>query len=331
MTEEPKVFRIGSVHNAVISGKRFKARLIEPGVISYADVKQGVALLRKATIDRCINTFIGTPLTLKHKTVDASNKAKECAENGIIETAFYNAEDGGYWVEGAVNGDTAKNRISKVGKVSCGYIPTSISYKAGKYNCVNYDYEITGFVGEHLAIEENPRYTVSPIILNAQSQPTPTNMFKWFKKAINPTAEADAAANAQREADEAAAAEAAKNNATAPVAEDISGDTEIMVGEAKVKISEIVAGYNAHKANSVATEGQLPEGASLDVDGVQVPVADLIAAHKLNAQAQAKREAQPKVFKIVNARAEADAQEAKPAVIDNDTQEARLARGKAQY
>ena len=105
MSDQAKVFRIGSVHNAVLSGKRFKARIIEPGVISYADVKQGVALLRKATIDRCINTFVGTPLTLKHKQVDASNKAKECSDNGTIEAVFYNAEDGGYWAEGAVNGD----------------------------------------------------------------------------------------------------------------------------------------------------------------------------------------------------------------------------------
>ncbi len=330
MSAQPKVFRIGSIQNAVITGKRFKARLIEAGVVSYADRRQGVALVRKATIDRCINSFIGTPLTMKHKDIDASNKDRECSENGIVERVYFDPEDGGYWAEGAVNGENARQRIARVGKVSSGYIPTAISYQAGKYNCVPYDYEITAFTGEHVAIEEKPRYTVSPIILNSQNQPTPTNMFKWFRKDNKPNAEADAAAAklAKEQAD--AAAETARLNAEAATAEDISGDTEIMVGEEKVKLSDLTAGYSAHKANSFATEGQLPEGASLDVDGVQVPVADLIAAHKLNSQAQSRREAQPKVFKIVNARQESDVTE-KPAVVDNDTQEARLARGKLHY
>ncbi len=155
-------------------------------------------------------------------------------------------------------------------------------------------------------------------------------MFKWFPKLIKPNAEADAAAKLAKEQADIAAAEAAKLNAEAATAEDISGDTEIMVGEEKVKLSDLTAGYSAHKANAIATEGQLPEGASLDVDGVQVPVVDLINAHKLNSQAQAKREAQPKVFKIVTARQNADVTEA-PAKVDNDTQEARLARGKQLY
>ena len=327
MSAEPKVFRIGSIQNAVVSGRRFKSRLIEAGLISYTDVKQGVALVKKTTIDRCINSFIGTPITLKHKTVTNATKQKECEDNGVIESVSFNADDGWFWCEGSVNGDAARSRINAVGKVSCGYNVTSLGPR-GIYNCIPYDYEITGFIGEHLAIEEMPRYTGSKIILNSQNQPMPTNMFKWFKKAITPNAEAEAAALKLKQEQEAA--EAAKLNAAAPTAEDISGDTEIMVGEEKVKLSDLTAGYSAHKANAIATEGQLPEGASLDVDGVQVPVADLIAAHKLNAQTIAKREAQPKVFKIVNARQNADVTE-KPAVVDNDTQEARLKRGKDLY
>lgn len=329
MSDDPKVFRIGSVQNAVVSGKRFKSRLIEAGLISYKDVGQGVALLRKTTLDKCVHTFIGDPLVLKHKTVTNSSKKGECDLNGEIDKVYYNAEDGWFWCEGSVNGDAARSRINSVGKVSCGYNVTSLGPR-GIYNCIPYDYEITGFTGEHLAIEEKPRYADAKIILNAQNQPTPTNMFKWFKKAITPNAEAEAAALNQ-EQDAAAAAEAAKlNAAAAPVAEEISGDTEIMVGEEKVKLSELTAGYAAHKANAIATEGQLPEGASLDVDGVQVPVADLIAAHKLNAQAQAKREAQPKVFKIVNARAESDAAPVATPITDGGLN-AAVKRGKEQF
>ncbi len=330
MSAEPKVFRIGAVQNAVVSGKRFKARLIKDGPISYTDVKQGVAYVSRETLDRCVNTFIGTPITLKHKTVTNAIKQKECSDNGEIDGVYYEPSDGWFWCEGPVNGDAARARINSVGKVSCGYNVTSLGPK-GKLNCIPYDYEITGFIGEHLAIEEMPRYTGSKIILNSQNQPTPTNMFKWFRKDNKPNAEPDAAALlAKQQADAAAAAEAAKLNAQAPVAEEISGDTEIMVGEEKVKISDLTTGYSAHKANAIATEGQLPEGASLDVDGVQVPVADLIAAHKLNAQAEAKRQAQPKVFKIVNARTESDAAPVSVPITDGGLN-AAVARGKAQF
>ena len=336
MSEDPKVFRIGSVQNAMVTGKRFKARLIEAGLISYTDVKQGVALVKKTTIDRCINSFVGTPITLKHKTVTNATKQKEIDSNGVIESVSFNAEDGWFWCEGSVNGQDARARINSVGKVSCGYNITSLGPR-GIYNCIPYDYEITGFEGEHLAIEEKPRYAEATIRLNSkQSQPNQSNtMFKWFPKkpaaAANTNAEADAAALKLKQ-EQDAAAETARLNAEAAASgtEEISGDTEIMVGEEKVKLTDLTAAYKAHKENAISTEGQLPEGASLDVDGVAVPVADLIAAHKLTVQNAARREAQPTVYKIVNARAEADVP-AKPASLDMDTQESRLARGRAQY
>lgn len=323
MSDEPKVFRIGSVQNAVVSGKRFKARLLEAGVISYKDVQGGVALLRKSTIDRCINTFVGTPITLKHKHVTNSIKQAECTANGVIERTFFDPEDGGYWCEGSVNGDAARERIKKVGKVSCGYLPTSHG-PSGIYNCIPYDYEITGFIGEHLAIEERPRYTLSPVILNSQNQSATTPMYKWIKKLVTSTPETPAVVPA-------VVPVVVENSTTADgVATDISGDTEIMVGEEKVKLSDLTAGYTAHKQNAIASEGSLPEGASLEVDGVAVPVSDLIASHKASAALAAKREAQPTVYRIVNAKAEADVT-ATPANTENDTQEARLKRGKQLY
>jgi len=334
MSDQPKVFRIGSVQNAMVTGKRFKARLIKDGPISYTDVKQGVAYVSRETLDRCVNSFVGTPITLKHKTVNNSNKRKECEDNGEIDSVYYEPTDGWFWCEGPVNGDAARSRINSVGKVSCGYNVTSQGPR-GKFNCIPFDYEITGFIGEHLAIEEMPRYTGSKIILNSQTtQPNQPNiMFKWFKKDANKNAEADAAAlKAKQEAD-AAAAETARLNAeaAAATAEDISGDTEIMVGEEKVKLSDLTAGYTAHKANSIASEGSLPEGASLEVDGVAVPVSDLIASHKANAALAAKREAQPTVYRIVNAKAEADASAAATPAAVNETQETRIQRGKDLY
>ena len=56
--------------NLAPSGKRFVCRFIEPGLISYRDVKGGVDLLRKETIDLCLETMKGAALTIDHPSKD---------------------------------------------------------------------------------------------------------------------------------------------------------------------------------------------------------------------------------------------------------------------
>lgn len=322
-----KVFRIGSVQNAIVSGKRFRARLIEPGIISYKDVGQGVALLKKSTIDRCAHTFVGAPLVLKHKSITNANKARECAENGVIDKVYFDADDGWFWCEGSVNGQGARNRINSVGRVSCGYDITQEG-PGGKHHCIPYDHEITGFIGEHLAIEERPRYEDATIRLNSKFNPNNTmSMFKWFKK------KPDAVKPGEDEAAQAAAKDAAPEDARLNAeanAEDISADTEIMVGESKVKISDVIAGYTANLARENAEGGDIPADATVEVDGEPVTISALVESHKARKNAvAAKPAAQPgHIFRIVSAR-----ENAAPAVktATPDTREARLESGKKHY
>jgi hypothetical protein len=334
MSKEKPIFYVGSVQNAVVSGNRFKARLLEPGIISYKDQGQGVAYLSKATIDACAPSFVGNPLTLKHKHVNNSNRADEITQNGVIDAVAYNAQDGWFWCEGTVNGQSARNRINSVGKVSCGYDITSVG-PGGTHHCIPYDYEITGFVGQHLAIEERPRYEGATIRLNAKANLSPTpnaTMYKWFKKLI-PNAGADEAAALAKKASDEAAALAAKNEAARLNAEaggeEISGDTEFVVAGQTVKLDDIIAGYTKSRQNAQAEgEGVIPEGASIEIDGVSVPVSELVATHK---RVNAKPIEQPKkVFKIVGERLNAEHKQ-NATLATNDTRETRLARGKELY
>lgn len=340
MSEQPQTFRLVRMLNAQVTGKRFKAQLIEPGIVSFEDSKQGRALIKKQTLDQCVQTFVGTPIVVKHQDVDHTNKARKCAENGVIESVYYDGSDGFYWCEGSVNSAHVRNSIQTVGKVSCGYDITA-ERKANRgetYHCLPFDYEILGLLGNHLAIEAKPRYEDAKIRLNSkQTTPTSPTMFKWFKKqsagADDAAAiEAKKLADAKAKADADAAAETARLNAlkSAEGAEDISGETEILVGEEKVKLSDLTAGYIAHRDNAKASDGSLPEDASIEVDGAPVPVAELVASHKARKNAEAEAAKVPKVFRVVNARAEANKTEL-PKAAEPDTQEARLKRGKEQY
>ena len=59
--------------NAKTWAKKFTARLLEPGIVSYEDCGAGVALLKKETISKYADSFVGRPLVLtndyKHKRV----------------------------------------------------------------------------------------------------------------------------------------------------------------------------------------------------------------------------------------------------------------------
>lgn len=142
-------------------GRPFKSRFLQAGLVKY---DFGVCLLKKETIDKFVNTFIGTPLIIDHK-----DNLTEADRVGTINKIWFSAEDGWYWCSGVITDEEAIKLIENGYNVSCQYCITEYSENTeGKLHNANpYDKEILNGVFEHLAIVENPRYEDAFIAVNA--------------------------------------------------------------------------------------------------------------------------------------------------------------------
>lgn len=172
-----------------ISGKRFSAKFINPGLVGYEQEGYGISLLKKETIDANLDSFIGKPVTIEHPKRGEAYKAV-----GQVDMAEYNSKDGWYWCGGELTDDSAISMVNGGGRVSCGYtIPAKgeMVKRNSRYNNVPYDSEITNLRFTHLAIVQRPRYEEAGIRLNSipveedKSNATPIkDMFKLLKNLV---------------------------------------------------------------------------------------------------------------------------------------------------
>lgn len=153
-------------------GRPFEARFLQPGLVKY---DFGVCLLKKETIDKFIDTFIGKPVIIDHKDDIALEDRK-----GGIEKIWFNPEDGWYWCSGTLTEKQAVELVEKGYNVSCQYAITdfSINTEGKLHNGNPYDKEILDGNFEHLAIVKNPRYEDAFIAVNAYIVKNKTNKYK---------------------------------------------------------------------------------------------------------------------------------------------------------
>ena len=142
-------------------GRPFKSRFLQAGLVKY---DFGVCLLKKETIDKFLNTFVGCPVIIDHKDDIAEDDSV-----GTINKIWFSAEDGWFWCSGILTDPKAIELIENGYNVSCQYRITEYSENTeGKLHNANpYDKEILDGVFEHLAIVENPRYEDAFIAVNA--------------------------------------------------------------------------------------------------------------------------------------------------------------------
>jgi hypothetical protein len=296
--------------NAKAWAKKFEARLLEPGIVSYEDSGCGKAYLTRQSIERSAQSFIGRPLILtpqlKHKRVTPAQLEKEA--RGYVTDVYFNSDDGWFWCKGICHDDEAKEAINRVGFCSCAYEVLKVG-TGGEYHAIPYDEEILEFSGEHLAIVDKPRYEGATIRLNSKPK-TNTTMFKWIRKLASrqnateaPEAPAASVSTTQTPPAQPPVA-AIKENAVpapAPVAEEITGETELEIptrenGKTeKVTLTTLVEVYNARNDPAGAED-------ALEVDGKPVKISDLIAGFKANA----KPEGETDEDKTKREKAEAD-------------------------
>lgn len=166
--------------NIAASGKRFKCRFIEPGLISYKDVKGGVDLLKKETIDLCLNSMLGAVLTIDHPSPDII-RARNFTDvsHGIVDKVGYDVESGWFVCEGTVDTDAARERINNGDGVSCGFSVIEAA-DGGKWHNMPYDQEDTRIEFHHLAIvppNKRARFEEADIRLNAKNTMNPVVKF----------------------------------------------------------------------------------------------------------------------------------------------------------
>ena len=147
-------------------------------------------LIKKQTIDLCLNSMMGAVLTIGHpsKEVIVSRNWTDVS-HGRVDKVGYDEASGFYVAEGTVETDAARERINEGYGTSCGFTVIEAD-GPGTWGQIPYTQEDTKIEFHHLALVENPRIEEADIRLNAKK---PMNIAKWIKTNIvgdKPTEEA---------------------------------------------------------------------------------------------------------------------------------------------
>ena len=142
-------------------GRPFKSRFLQAGLVKY---DFGVCLLKKETIDKFVDTFIGQPVIIDHK-----DDLTQSDRVGEINKIWFSPQDGWFWCSGILTDENAVKLVENGYNVSCQYRITDYANNDENklHNGNTYDKEILNGVFEHLAIVENPRYEDAFIAVNA--------------------------------------------------------------------------------------------------------------------------------------------------------------------
>lgn len=330
--------------------KSFKARFIEPGIISYDDSNAGVVLVSKEALDRMAPSFKGCPVIFvpeHHNDADKDtafnfDDVSATPPSGIVSGAPYWSDDGWQWVDLLVWDEDAAQAIEQNGfTVSCAYLVDETK-DGGEWHQVPYDEEIVNGHYMHMAIVPRPRYEGSQILANSKGgHPVAIKLFgKKNAAPPAPPAKPDPA-HKEPDGDEGMM---------------VNDDTEVDVNGTPVPLHELIAKYVESKGGEPAALSD--EDMVALPDGSKVSVADLKAAwagggeamgeEMENAEPVQDEQGEPVVDEARQKSNSAPAK-AKPTVNtamknaaakagdafdprgEVDTEQARLARGKARY
>jgi hypothetical protein len=251
--------------NFAPDSRSFDCKFIEPGIISYRDQGGGIELLKKETIDRCIDSAIGNPLTVGHTLVTAENRMN--LEEGIIQEWYYNAENGWFHVRGIADTTRAKT-LMPLKRPSCGYEVTSFG-PGGTYHGIRYDQEITGIKFNHLAIVDKPRYEDATFRLNTiVSNPENMNVFKFLKKIVTRENGADGKP-----------VETSKEETT-----EIPASTEVEIDGKMVRLNDLADVWMKQTAAAAVSRANGDD--EVEIDGKRVKMNELVDCYKKNAAAR---------------------------------------------
>jgi hypothetical protein len=161
-----KQVKIKTRSNMATWPKDYTCNFLEPGIVSYEDVNQGVALLKKETIDRMLSSFIGKPVLIDHKEVDPANFKKNAV--GYVTSATFNPITGWFDCTFILTDDKAKAKVEEGYSVSCSFDVLETK-EGGEWHAIKYDEEISEATFTHLALVSSPRYEECRIRVNSKA------------------------------------------------------------------------------------------------------------------------------------------------------------------
>lgn len=224
--------------NATSWPRKFTAKFLEPGLVSYADVGGGLCLLKKETIDKYIDNFVGKPVVIHHPDEVNPQNFEQLAV-GYVTDVYYNPEDGWFYCKGLFTKDEGRILVEKGFNVSCAYNGHTTK-QPGTWHGVEYDGEITDLEFEHLGLVEKPRYEDCRIYLNSKNnkkgETSRMQILKLFSRKANEAAEDKTKKVEKTELVKTSE----KDNAI-----DVSEDTMIDINGKGVSLKELKAFYEA--------------------------------------------------------------------------------------
>lgn len=331
--------------------KSYKARVIEPGIISYGDKDMGVVLVDKTALDNMAATFKGCPVICVPELHNDSapdnafdfDVAKAPHADGIVTDCYW-GDDGWYWANFLIWSEEAQLAIKKGFSVSCAYLPTETAH-GGVWHNLPYDEEVTNGKYLHLAIVPKPRYEGSKIYENAKGGSTMNRIFKIIMgKEPAKEPEKKTVVNALPEVapkePTPPAAPAAPAPAAEPKGEEFSPETPVKMPDGTtVPLSELILVYQHEAGESAIDEiHEIEDTDKVELEnGKQVTVGELknCWAKKKNAAPAPVQNAapggdpQPKVVNVALKNAAAKTTES--TVEMPETRAERFARGAARY
>jgi len=150
--------------NATDWPKEYVCNFLEPGVVSYEDVGQGIAMLPSEAIDRMLQSFVGKPVVIDHVDVTPQTFEKEAV--GLV-TRVWRESNGWAYCAFLLTDDKAKDLVSKGYSVSCAFDVHEVG-PGGEWHAIKYDEEIQNGQFTHLALVDNPRYEGCRIFANSK-------------------------------------------------------------------------------------------------------------------------------------------------------------------
>lgn len=156
-------------------GRHFVSRFIEAGGVSYG--KAGVLKVTKETLDKFIQTLVGCPVIIRHKTLTSDNVDEERV--GVVNGVWFDPKDAWFYCDGIIWKKDAIRKIENGWTVSCTYEMTDSTGEGGEWHNIPYEDELLNGVFLHLAIVPNPRYEDATIKFNSKDRENDM-LFKLF-------------------------------------------------------------------------------------------------------------------------------------------------------
>ena len=114
-------------------------------------------LITDDAIKKMNPTFQGKPLFVEHRV------SEDQAPDGYVVRSFFNEKDGKHWAEFMVTSKSGLDALSNGFVLSNGYdIEDKVG--GGRWNGIDYDYEVVSAKFDHLALVGNPRYAESIVL-----------------------------------------------------------------------------------------------------------------------------------------------------------------------